>query len=89
MIGFTCFWKFSAKHLLCSQLPCHIPSLYELLQSTSEAFKVNAHLQSYLMSFRFHCLAIHCNTVLSSMAKPFKQLIIHIAMHYSMNPHAF
>ena len=51
------------------------------------AFKIDAHLQGYFISLHFHHLSIHWKSVLSSMAKPFKQFVFHIAMFCAKNPH--
>jgi hypothetical protein len=64
-------------------------SLFEALQPSIGAFKINAHLQGYLISLPFHRLTIHCKPALSSMAKPLEQLVFHIAMFCTTNPHAF
>jgi hypothetical protein len=48
-----------------------------------------SHLQGYFISLRFRCMTIHCSTVLSSMAKPFKELIFHNTLFCSTNAHVF
>lgn len=48
---------------------CNVRSLFEMLQPSIWAFKINARLQGYFISLHFHC--IHCKTVVLSMAKPF------------------
>jgi hypothetical protein len=53
------------------------------------AFKIDAHLQGYFISLHFHHLSIHWKSVLSNMAKPFKQVVFHIAMFCAKNPHVF
>jgi len=63
-----------------SLLTDNISSPFEPLWQSTGVFKINTHLQGHFISLHFHCSAIHCNTVLSTMAKPFKQLFFHIAM---------
>jgi len=58
----------------------NISSPFEPLSQSTGVFKINTHLQGRFINLHFHCSAIHYNTVLSSMAKPFKQLFFHIAM---------
>jgi hypothetical protein len=48
----------------------NIPSPFETLWKSTGVFKINTHIQGHFISLHFHCSAIHCNTVLSSMAKP-------------------
>jgi hypothetical protein len=45
------------------------PSPFEPLWQPTGVFKINTHLQGHFINLLFHCSAIHCNTVLSSMAK--------------------
>jgi acetoacetate decarboxylase len=56
-------------------------SLLETKQPSVGAFKINAHLQGYFISLCFHCLAIQCNTVLSSTTKP--NFLFSIIPHYA------
>ena len=58
-----------------------------MLHPSVGAFKIGAHLQGYFISLHFHHLSIHWKSVLSSMAKPFIQVVFHVAMFCTTNPH--
>lgn len=76
----------SLPHPATHWVPCNFTPLFEMLQPTAGIFKINAHLQGYFIGPFLH-FSNHCKSVLSSMLKPFKQLVFHIAMFCGTNPH--
>jgi hypothetical protein len=94
MIRFTFSCHFSAEsrsYEAPSQLTeCRVTlRLFEIPQLSVWVFKINAHIQAYFVSLWCQGLSIHCKTVLSNIAKLFKQLIFHITMFCAINPHSF